>query len=231
MSVANAVSDIAALQATVDVREECMSPPVTTLMRAAKLVGLTGEYPCVVRDVSEAGVRVRLFHPLPEQRLALELSPGVHYFMEKTREGDGEASLASATPIDMERFLEAARERRHPVWHRVRMPGSLRSRIVNAPVHVSALAQQGAVIETGLHMALEEVVLLGVPGLPAVNARIAERYAAGYRLLFESAFRLDQLAQLIWAMPRWEQDSNLVPIEGGRSYGARLKQSIRAIGA
>ena len=38
---------------------------VTLLIRAAKIVHPGGEFLCVVHTVSETGVRLRLFHPLP----------------------------------------------------------------------------------------------------------------------------------------------------------------------
>ena len=37
----------------------------TLLIRTAKLVCESGEYLCVIRDVSSTGVRLRLFHDLP----------------------------------------------------------------------------------------------------------------------------------------------------------------------
>jgi hypothetical protein len=194
-----------------------MSPRVTTLMRAAKLIGLSGEYPCVVRDVSETGLRVKLFHPLPEERVALELAPGVHYFIEKVWETAAEAGFLSAAPIDVDEFLGVIGRNDGPAWYKVWIAGSLRSRTGTARVTVRALSQQGADIETATHFALDEVVVLEAEGLPRLDARIAGRNLAGYRLILADSFRLDELAKAIWALPRWEADPRLEVLEGGKA--------------
>src|SRR5690606_20786923 len=55
-----------------DMRE---APRFALLIRSAKLICDSGEYLCIIRDVSETGVRLRLFHPLPpDQLLTLELA-------------------------------------------------------------------------------------------------------------------------------------------------------------
>ena len=36
----------------------------TLLLRAAKLITASGEFLCLIRDVSDRGMKVRLFHPL-----------------------------------------------------------------------------------------------------------------------------------------------------------------------
>ena len=60
-----------------DGSDQRCAPRFTLLIRAAKLVGPDCEYLCVVRDASETGVSVRLFHPLPpEVPFTLELQNG-----------------------------------------------------------------------------------------------------------------------------------------------------------
>lgn len=41
------------------------APRFTLLLRMAKLVCGPAEFLCIVRDVSETGASVKLFHPLP----------------------------------------------------------------------------------------------------------------------------------------------------------------------
>jgi hypothetical protein len=217
MSAANAIKNQAEPQEPFDVRERRMSPRVTTLMRAAKLIGLSGEYPCVVRDVSETGLRVKLFHPLPEGRVALELAPGVHYFVERVWETNNEAGFLSAAAIDVDEFLGVIGRNDGPAWFKVWISGAVRSRNSSARVTVRALSQQGADIETGTHFALDEVVVLEADGLPRLDARIAARNLSGYRLILADAFRLDELAKAIWALPRWEADPRFEVLDGGKA--------------
>jgi hypothetical protein len=78
----------------------------TLLIRTAKLVCESGEFICVVRDVSETGVRVRLFHDLPvDRRMALELGNGEVYFIEKVWERDSLAGFQFSAPIDVQGFI------------------------------------------------------------------------------------------------------------------------------
>ena len=221
MPVARAAEAAAGEPAPFDVRERRMAPRVTTLMRAAKLIGLTGEYPCVVRDVSETGLRVKLFHPLPEDRLALELAPGVHYFVERVWENAAEAGFVSAAAIDVDEFLGVIGRHDGPAWFKVWIVGAVRSRNNSAQVTVRGLSQQGVEIDTRTHFALDEVVVLEAEGLPRLDARIAGRTPAGYRLILADAFRLDELARAIWALPRWEADPRFEVLEGGKSGQAR----------
>src|SRR3569623_2023371 len=49
----------------------------TPLIRTAKITGVSGEFLCVVSDISATGVSVRLFHPLPrDNSLKLEMPNG-----------------------------------------------------------------------------------------------------------------------------------------------------------
>jgi hypothetical protein len=228
MSAANVVTNHADPLETFDVRERRMSPRVTTLMRAAKLIGLTGEYPCVVRDVSETGLRVKLFHPLPEHRLALELAPGVHYFVECVWENGGEAGFLSAAAIEVDEFLAVIGRKDGPAWFKTWVSGSVRSRDAKARVTVSALSQQGADIETGAHFALDELVVLEADGMPPLHARVAGRTLSGYRLILADAHRLDELAKLIWSLPRWDAESRLELLDGGKADEDPAVQPARA---
>lgn len=214
MSAANAVKNQAGPQGPFDVSERRMSPRVTTLMRAAKLIGLTGEYPCVVRDVSESGLRLKLFHPLPEPRLALELAPGIHYFVERVWENAHEAGFISAAAIDMDEFLATIGRKEGPVWHKVEISGAVTTRTTRVPANICALSQQGADIETAIHLPLDELVVLSADRLAPIHARVTNRLPTGYRTQFADPYRLDALARLIWSLPRWENPLEL--LDGGK---------------
>src|SRR5687768_10469588 len=69
--------------------EQRAEPRFTLLIRTAKLVSASGEYLCVVRDVSREGIKVRTFHPLPDgEDFAIELASGERYRIEKIWEED-----------------------------------------------------------------------------------------------------------------------------------------------
>src|SRR5687768_5980409 len=75
-------------------------PRFTLLIRAAKLLSPAGEFLCVVRDASEAGVSVRLFHPLPaDVALTLEMPNGDCHELERVWEEEGKAGFRFAGPV------------------------------------------------------------------------------------------------------------------------------------
>ena len=57
---------------------------VALLIRPAKLISGRFEYPCVMRDVSETGVSVRLFHPIGEHEAwEIEMLGGERHAVEQ----------------------------------------------------------------------------------------------------------------------------------------------------
>src|SRR5690606_35530629 len=88
--------------------EQRRAPRFTLLIRSAKLTSPYGEFLCIVRDVSETGVSVRLFHPLPaDVPLTLELPNGDRHPLERVWEDDGRAGFRFASQTDIERLLES----------------------------------------------------------------------------------------------------------------------------
>ena len=80
----------------------------TLLIRAAKLIGPSGEYLCVVRDASETGASIRLFHSLPdEERMLLELQNGDRHEVEIVWSDDEKAGLRFCGPVDIARIVES----------------------------------------------------------------------------------------------------------------------------
>src|SRR5687768_12127852 len=86
--------------------EHRAAPRYALLLRTAKLIGVTGEYLCVVRDVSATGISVRTFHQLPEDALTLELPTGDRYPLERVWEKEGAAGFRFGAEVDVERLIE-----------------------------------------------------------------------------------------------------------------------------
>ena len=83
-------------EAEQDGAEQRAGPHFTLLIRAAKLVSAQGEFVCVIRDVSESGVSLRLFHALPScQQYELHTPAGAVYLVD----GCGAATTRPASPL------------------------------------------------------------------------------------------------------------------------------------
>ena len=171
----------------------------TLLIRTAKLVCESGEYLCIIRDVSETGVRLKLFHALPaDRRMALELANGEVYFIETVWERGGHAGFRFSAPIDVHGFIaEVSPFPRRQLRLRVDFPAVIAADGEAEGARLIDLSQNGARIDCERHLAVGQRVKLEAEGFPPVIARVAWRSTPEYGLAFEEVFTLKALAVLI----------------------------------
>lgn len=169
------------------------------LIRTAKLVTEAGEFLCVVRDVSATGLRLKLFHPLPDlDRMAVELANGEFYFVEKVWERDGHAGFRFAAPIDVGRFMEEPSDYpRRPVRAAVSLPAMLSADGERSPVTITDLSQAGARIACDRHLAIEQRIKIEAAGLPPLFANVCWRSSPDYGLVFQQHFAFADLALMV----------------------------------
>jgi len=174
------------------------SPRFTLLIRSAKLICDSGEYLCIVRDVSETGVRLRLFHPMPpEGRLTLELSTGDRFVVEKVWERDDQAGFSFADPIALEQFIaETGPYPKRPVRLGLEFPAIVTADGGPSVAMVRNISRQGARIETSRMLALGQMVKLEAEGLPELFATVCWRMSPSYGLVLQQVFTFEELAML-----------------------------------
>jgi hypothetical protein len=172
------------------------APRFSLIIRSAKLVSESGEYLCVVRDISATGARLRLFHePPPERHVFLELSNGDRHVMERVWVADGHAGFRIAQPIDVNAFLvEPSPFPKRPIRLRIQRPAVLTVSGVRHSANLIDLSQKGARITADCHLAVSQQVTLDIPGMGAIPAKVRWRGKDGYGLVLEQTFRLDELA-------------------------------------
>ncbi len=170
----------------------------TLLIRTAKLVCESGEFLCIIRDVSETGLRLRLFHALPaDARMALELANGAVYFIERVWERDSHAGFRFAAPIDVQGFIaEVSPYPRRQLRLRMQFPAVLTAEARASVATVRDLSPQGARIECGRFLALGQRIKLQGDLFPAIQAKVCWRAGSEYGLAFEQVFTLEALAVL-----------------------------------
>lgn len=186
------------------------------LLRVAKLVCQSGEYPCLVRDVSWTGVRLRLFHALPDERFVfLQLANGELYPVERMWANDGQAGFRFTQPIDVNQFItEPSPWPRRPIRLNIAAPGLAFVGSTAISVNLKDLSQAGARIEAFGHMMIGQPLRLLVDGLPERWGRIAWRRGFDHGIAFEAKFKLDELAQHALALqpvsaPRAQSDPSI----------------------
>lgn len=193
--------------AAVDAGEEAEqrnAPRFTLLIRAAKLISPTGEFLCVVRDASETGVSVRLFHPLPQDvALSLELPNGDCLALERVWEEEGKAGFRFADKVGIERILDSpSRFARRSVRVNVEVPCELLAGIRRVPGTIRNLSQQGALIATAERLSLMQRVKISADGMPEVAGKVRWRRNDSYGISFEDTFQFAELAALAFELRR-----------------------------
>lgn len=170
----------------------------TLLIRTAKLVTESGEYFCIIRDVSATGVRLRLFHDLPaDGRMALELANGEVYFIERVWERDSHAGFRFAAAIDVEAFIaEVSPYPRRQPRLRMQFPAVISADGQASVASVRDLSPQGARIETSRFLAIGQRIKLEGEGFPPTIANVRWRSGPDYGLVFEQVFTLETVARL-----------------------------------
>ena len=183
-----------------DEAEQRRAPRFTLLIRAAKLVAPEGEYLCVVRDASETGVSVRLFHPLPpDVPLTLELQNGDRHALERVWEEQGKAGFRFEGATDITRIVESpSRFAKRAV--RVNLGGPLSIKLGDRKVAATLinLSQQGAQIATAERLSLVQRIKLEGDCMPEIAAKVRWRRNELYGLSFEDNFQFGDLAKIVF---------------------------------
>ena len=167
------------------------------MFRAAKLLCESGEYVCIVRDVSATGLRLRLFHAAPPERhLFIELANGERVAMERIWERGDEAGLRFSCTIDVADFIrEPSPFARRPIRLNIAAPALLTSEGRSSPVQLRDLSQHGARIHADWPVSQGGIVRLDVAGLPTRVGCVRWRRHAAHGLVFQQAYPLDAFAQ------------------------------------
>lgn len=182
-------------------REHRAAPRFTLLIRAAKLI-LDGEreFLCVIRDASAAGLKIRLFNPLPDHHgsISVEMSNGDRYAVEIVWQKDDFAGFRFVDGIDVERLLDESHGSfpKRNVRLRIQLDAMLHSGGEAVHVAFKDISQQGACVECDKWLMMNELVRVETGVLPAIYAKVRWRSHPRYGLLFEHTFKLDELAHI-----------------------------------
>lgn len=178
------------------------APRFTLLIRAAKLVSAQGEFVCVIRDVSETGVSVRLFHALPVgDDFALHMPAGAVYEITRVWQRDNEAGFTFVHPVEVAQLVnEASDYPKRGLRLGLCFPVTIRTLSAAHEVVVENLSQQGARITCDSLLAIDQSVRIMAPGLTAtpreLRAKVRWRRDRDYGLVFDDTFTLGEFARL-----------------------------------
>lgn len=166
------------------------------MFRAAKLLCESGEYVCIIRDVSATGARLRLFHAAPhENHLFLELSNGERFAMERMWQREDEAGFRFSCSIDVAEFIrEPSAHARRPIRLRLHRPAQVAIGGLHYPVALRDISQHGAAIDAQGPIPVGQMLRLEIDGLPPRFGCVRWRRDLAHGLVFQQAYSLDELA-------------------------------------
>ncbi|MFC3173930.1 PilZ domain-containing protein [Novosphingobium bradum] len=178
-------------------QERRATPRVTVMIRPAKLIADDREFLCVVRDLSDSGLKLRLFHALPDhERLTIEFESGERHAIRMIWQADELVGCGFVDDVDLPRLIaahEGPYPRRQPrlqiALDAVLCTGGLRT-----PITLRDLSQRGAAIDCPGWLMIDELVRIECEVLPTIHAKIRWRRPPRYGVVFEQTFRLEELA-------------------------------------
>lgn len=172
------------------------------LIRTAKLTCRFGEFLCIIRDVSQGGVKLRLFHALPEGvPLHLELANGDSFAIEHVWQKDDEAGFRFRESIDIKKFIaESGRHPKRPLRLQLTCPATVHfdGKVYDATIR--DVSRQGARIETLAPLALEQKVVLSSGQLPELEGTVRWRRNPDFGLALQHIFSFRELATTVARM-------------------------------
>lgn len=177
------------------------------LIRTAKLVCDTGEYLCVVRDISASGVRLRLFHDLPTiGAVALQLANGYTYPLECVWQRDDHAGFRFTEVIDVHQFMEEpSKWPRRPIRIELGVAATTIAEGVAGAAVIQNISRYGAKIESERFLALQQKIVFDIAGAARINASICWRSGRHYGLVFRQTFTFEELARLAAVLQPFEK--------------------------
>lgn len=182
--------------------EQRAAPRFTLLIRAAKLVSGQGEFVCVIRDVSETGVSVRLFHALPScPSFALHMPAGAVYEISPVWRRENEAGFSFVEAVEVQRLInESGEYPKRGLRLGLCFPITINTLGSRFPAEVENLSQQGARFTCERLLAIDQTVRIDLPdsdGRPReVRAKVRWRRDLHYGVVFDDTFTLGEFARL-----------------------------------
>lgn len=184
---------------TQDEGEQRVAPRVGLLIRSAKVVTSSGEFLCVIRDVSETGISARTFHPLPASDIVtFELQNGDRYDAEMVWQEEGKAGFRFLEQADLQRLVDSPSPfAKRQIRINLEVPAELDIAGRLMPTRMLDLSQQGAKVECPDRLPIHGRVTLRADGLPEIRAKIRWWRDGLCGLVFEDTMQFAELAHIV----------------------------------
>jgi hypothetical protein len=200
-------------------RAERRSEERFPIIRTAKLVYGDVEMPCVLRDISNSALRVRIYEPIPDdiQGIELEFGDGDRHSVELVWQRDGHAGLRFPQFADLRSLVgEKGPFRKRAIRIGVDLPSSVTALGTRHEVKIEDVSHQGARIRCDHPLSIGQQVRIAVPSLGEIYAVVRWREQPVYGLAFIETFRFEDVAHMagnLQAISRvWRRDHPRKPV-------------------
>lgn len=183
-------------------RDQRATPRSSLMLRTAKVVCQSGEYVCIVRDVSSDGVGLRFLHSAPsEDRILLELANGATYPVERVWAGKRQSGFRFAASIDLEEFIhEPSPYRARPIRLRITADAELTCGNRSEPARLVDLSCGGAMIDSAMEAAVGGILRLEIGTHLSKLAEVCWTEAGCLGLSFLQPMKIEELATTVLAL-------------------------------
>lgn len=192
------------------------------MLRRAKLVCQSGEYLCLIRDVSELGIGLGFMHRVPpEPRTLLQLANGLTYPIERVWTGKRQAGYRFAAEVTLDEFL---REDEHFENRPLRLHMSAPVRLGEGrdiyDARLLDLSCEGAKFSSAVELPEGRLVTFDLEGLPPQLGQVRWTEGKRHGMRFQQPITTEELAACA---------VHLQPLDQPRSTGfSKLLAKARA---
>lgn len=167
--------------------------------RPAKLTADTRDFLCVVRDASAGGLKLRLFHALPEHdRLTIEFDTGERHALQLVWQTGDHIGCSFLQEVDLQGLvaLQVGPQRPRQPRLQIEHEAILITDGVRAPAILRDISPGGIALDCATWLMIDEPVRIESTVLPTLHAKVSWRRPPRYGLVFEHAFDMAALARI-----------------------------------
>ena len=168
------------------------------VLRTAKVVCQTGEYVCLIRDVSETAISLHFWHKAPpEGRIILQLTNGETHPIERVWSGKSQAGYRFTQTISPEQFLHSETPYHHrPIRLEIAAQARLTDGQIISHVHLMDISCGGAKFESENPHLRDRIISFDALGLPQRLAQVRWQEDRQFGLQFQHPLTIRELANI-----------------------------------
>lgn len=182
------------------------------MLRSAKVICQTGEYICIIREVSALGTSLAFLHEIPpETRILLSLGNGLIFPIERVWAGKTLAGYRFGCVVTVAEFQQdhepfAVR----PIRLSISAPGRVIDGHEQYPVNLCDISTDGAKFESAAVHTISRLISFHVRGLDQQLGKIVWQDRGLFGLRFQQPIELKALALAALKLQPYDK-----PIDGG----------------